>query len=195
MKGHLIDLNTNSSFIRQFFNSFEYLDLNAVSGVQKFEPQYQLESLVFSLSSGEDLDSRKEELESKLSPVISLFEEVNLDREFSAVAEIVLNAYIHGNKYDSSKNIEVSYGLIDNSIHVTVEDSGKGIVLPQFVNYLQWLENQKGKIDKNFYQYTELSKPDERGGTGVQIMRYFVDEFDYWLSQKGNLLLRMQFDF
>lgn len=76
-----------------------------------------------------------------------------------AVSEAVTNCIIHG--YEGEKGeIYLKFGIIDNTLHIEIEDKGKGI------------ENIEKAMEP---MYT--SKPHmERSGMGFTVMEAFMDE-------------------
>ena len=45
-----------------------------------------------------------------------------------AMTEAVTNAIIHGNKSDSTKQVEITHSIVDNKLVFTVKDEGHGFV-------------------------------------------------------------------
>ncbi|MDE6182576.1 MAG: anti-sigma F factor [Eubacteriales bacterium] len=83
-----------------------------------------------------------------------------------AVSEAVTNAIIHG--YDGEEGeIYINLGIIDDTLHIEIEDKGKGI------------EDIKKAMEPLY-----TSKPHmERSGMGFTVMEAFMDE----INVKSNL--------
>jgi serine/threonine-protein kinase RsbW len=43
------------------------------------------------------------------------------------IKEAIVNAIIHGNKEDKEKNVTVSYNILNQDLHVNIQDEGNGI--------------------------------------------------------------------
>ena len=89
-----------------------------------------------------------------------------------AVNEACINAMEHGNNYDPKKSIIVTYGCENNSMVVTVRDSGTGEVHPDF---------QRPDVEEQVKKF----KTERIGGWGLFLMKSLVDEVDIHGS-KGN---------
>ena len=82
-----------------------------------------------------------------------------------AVNEACINAMEHGNNYDPSKSIVVSYACKDNNMIVTVKDSGSGKVHPDF---------RRPDVEEQVKKF----KTERIGGWGLFLMKSLVDEVD-----------------
>ena len=71
----------------------------------------------------------------------------------------------HGNNYDPSKSIVVTYGCKDNNMIVTVKDSGSGNVHPDF---------RRPDVEEQVKKF----KIERMGGWGLFLMKSLVDEVD-----------------
>ncbi|MGQ1785565.1 ATP-binding protein [Saccharicrinis sp. GN24d3] len=78
-----------------------------------------------------------------------------------AVVEGVNNAIVHGNKLDSSKNVELEYQISDKDIQVVIRDEGNG------------------------FDYTKVPDPtlpenvEKTHGRGIFLMNHLADEIDF----------------
>src|SRR5688572_25347659 len=87
------------------------------------------------------------------------FEEDHLHKIGMAVREAMVNAVVHGNRYNLKKKVHLRIGVQDDRLMVTIVDEGEG------------------------YEPTELPDPlaEEnllrQSGRGLLLIRAFVDEF------------------
>ena len=87
------------------------------------------------------------------------FEEDHLHKIGMAVREAMVNAVVHGNRYNLKKKVHLNIGVQDDRLVVTIVDEGEG------------------------YEPTELPDPlaEEnllrQSGRGLLLIRAFVDEF------------------
>jgi len=86
--------------------------------------------------------------------------------------EALVNAVMHGSKYDSSKSVHVRAFLHDGKWSVLIEDEGPG------------------------FREEDLPDPDapenllEESGRGVHLMRSLMDEVSYWRGGSALLMSR-----
>lgn len=80
-----------------------------------------------------------------------------------ALNEAFTNALIHGNKFDSTKKIEINYHYLHiiNEIHFSIIDEGEGFKLKETPNFL---------MDKNLIN---------EGGRGILLMKKLSKKFHY----------------
>ena len=78
-----------------------------------------------------------------------------------ALEEAIINAIRHGNKFDESKPVDVTYTVTDEKMEVTIVDQGEGFD-PDDV--------PDPTADEN------LENP---SGRGVMLIRTFMDEVEY----------------
>ncbi len=105
----------------------------------------------------------------------STLTEVNFNRVFLALSEVLNNSIVHGNRYNTSKKVFVKVFLEDRNLFFEVSDEGlgfsfNGIVDPTSINYLK---NEKGR--------------------GIFIIRQLADEVEY--SDEGRkVMIRFKID-
>ena len=98
--------------------------------------------------------------------VDEISEECNLSSDLYgkvliATIEAVNNSIVHGNKFDSSKTVEVSVQISDSSIHIYVKDEGPGF---------------------KFEEVPDPTKPENIeniSGRGVFLMRNLADKINF----------------
>jgi len=88
------------------------------------------------------------------------FQEEELHKLGMAVRESVVNAVVHGNRYNAKKKVHLSISNSQDRITVTVTDEGQGFDLSSLRNPL---------AEENLL---------EQSGRGIFLIRAFVDEFD-----------------
>lgn len=90
-----------------------------------------------------------------------------------AVRESVANAVKHGNKFDESKNVEVTLECSDDGIEITVRDFGSGFAV------------------------TDVPDPTDPenllkvNGRGILFMRSFMDEVEWFNPPGGGMKVKM----
>ena len=97
-------------------------------------------------------------LEKKLYKLIE--NKSKIDTLSVIIQEAVVNAIIHGNKEDKSKNVTLSYTLSKN-LHLEIQDEGEGISF------------------KNKEKSSDLIKPEDllkESGRGIILMKHFCKE-------------------
>jgi serine/threonine-protein kinase RsbW len=124
------------------------------------------------------IPSRLDEMKSVYALVEQAVKEFNLDEELAhwielTVSESVINAILHGNKSDPSKNAKVRISSNGETLEVIVEDQGSGFALSDVADPTE-CEN--------------LLKPT---GRGILIIRSFMDEVDLSQRKEGGSRLRM----
>jgi serine/threonine-protein kinase RsbW len=92
------------------------------------------------------------------------------------VSEAYTNAYIHGNKLNPSKSINVVFSWDDETVRVDIEDQGEGNP-----DALQ-LNNSRPDVDC-----------EKNGGRGVGIMKLFADKIEVDERQEGGLRVSVSF--
>lgn len=103
--------------------------------------------------------------------VDEISEECNLSSDLYgkvliATIEAVNNSIVHGNKFDSTKSVEVSVQISDSSIHIYVKDEGPGF---------------------KFEDVPDPTKPENIeniSGRGVFLMRNLADKINF--NNKGS---------
>jgi serine/threonine-protein kinase RsbW len=101
-----------------------------------------------------------EKLVDEISEVCSLSSDL-YGKILIATIEAVNNSIVHGNKFDVSKNVEVSVQIFDSKIHIYVKDEGPG------------------------FKYNEVPDPtkpeniENVSGRGVFLMKNLADEIQF----------------
>ena len=90
-----------------------------------------------------------------------------------AVRESVANAVEHGNKYDSNKQVEITFVLAHELLTIAVRDHGEGFDPASLPDPLDPLN---------------LLNP---AGRGILYMRTFMDEVTYLRHPEGGMLVTM----
>jgi len=88
-----------------------------------------------------------------------------------AVIEAGTNAIQHGNKYDESKFVDLSFEIRPGSIRVSVSDRGPGFDLE--------------KVEKELLD----ADPLRARGRGILIMRELMDEVDFKFGKNGTTVI------
>ncbi|MFN0277914.1 MAG: ATP-binding protein [Pyrinomonadaceae bacterium] len=91
-----------------------------------------------------------------------------------AVRESVANAVKHGNKFDESKNVEITLEDTDEGFEVTVRDHGEGFSVDEIPDPT----NPENLLKTN--------------GRGILFMRSFMDEVEWSNSPDGGLIVKMK---
>jgi anti-sigma regulatory factor (Ser/Thr protein kinase) len=105
--------------------------------------------------------------------------ELNPEEEFRfavSVSEAYTNAFIHGNKSNPSKWINVVFSWDQETVRVDVEDQGEG--KPEALH----LDDSRPDIDS-----------EKSGGRGVGIMKLFADRMEVEERQEGGLRVSVSF--
>lgn len=98
--------------------------------------------------------------------VDEISEECNLSSDLYgkvliATIEAVNNSIVHGNRFDASKSVDVSFKISDSSLHIYVKDQGLGF---------------------NFNEVPDPTKPENIeniSGRGVFLMRNLADDIKF----------------
>ncbi len=101
-----------------------------------------------------------EKLVDEISEVCSLSSDL-YGKILIATIEAVNNSIVHGNKFDVSKNVEVSVQIFDSKIHIYVKDEGPGF---------------------NYNEVPDPTKPENIenvSGRGVFLMKNLADEIQF----------------
>lgn len=92
------------------------------------------------------------------------------------VSEAYTNAFIHGNKANPSKSINVVFAWDEETVRVDVEDQGEGT--PEALH----LDDSRPNIDC-----------EKSSGRGVGIMKLFADKLEVRERQEGGLRVSISF--
>lgn len=90
-----------------------------------------------------------------------------------ALEEALLNAYKHGNKFDSTKKIDIDYFVSDEKFEISVADQGTGFSPDSLPD---------PRAEENLY------KP---CGRGVLLMRSYMDVVEF--NEPGNMVHMIKF--
>ena len=90
-----------------------------------------------------------------------------------AVRESVANAVKHGNKFDESKRVEMTFGHSDNGLEISVRDYGTGFHV------------------EDVPDPTDAENLLKVNGRGILFMRSFMDEVDWENPPGGGMKVRM----
>ena len=90
-----------------------------------------------------------------------------------AIRESVANAVKHGNKFDESKNVEITFNDSSRGFEIAVRDHGDGFAIDEIAD---------PRDPEN------LLKSD---GRGILFMRSFMDEVEWSNSPDGGIIVKM----
>jgi len=90
-----------------------------------------------------------------------------------AVRESVANAVKHGNKFDETKKVEVTFSSLSDGVEVTVRDYGPGFAIDEIPDPT----NPENLL--------------KASGRGILFMRTFMDEVEWFNASGGGTLVRM----
>ncbi|AZT89479.1 ATP-binding protein [Caldicellulosiruptor changbaiensis] len=95
------------------------------------------------------------------------------------VNELLINAIIHGNKGDSSKNVKVKIGVVDKKLsYIVVEDEGEGFDIEEvFKEYTPYEEDEK---IEDLYEF----------GRGLMIVSSLCEKVKQ--NQRGNKIVALR---
>ncbi len=110
---------------------------------------------------------RFESLMNKANSIINLSAE-QFRKFMIAATELFVNAVVHGNKEDESKNVFVEVFVSGSSIILIVKDEGNGFDVNSLAD---------PTLTENIMK---------ESGRGVFIIKSLVDEFDYKITGKGS---------
>lgn len=90
-----------------------------------------------------------------------------------AVRESVTNAVKHGNKFDETKTVEVTFTASDKAFEITVRDFGSGFAVEEIPD------------PTNPENLLKVS------GRGILFMKAFMDEVEWSNAEGGGMLVKM----
>jgi serine/threonine-protein kinase RsbW len=90
-----------------------------------------------------------------------------------AVRESVANAVKHGNKFDDTKQVEVTFSKMDDGLQITVRDFGSGFSIDEIPDPT----NPENLLKAN--------------GRGILFMRSFMDEVKWSNATGGGMMVTM----
>ena len=115
-----------------------------------------------------------ERFSSKVSDKVG-FSEEDKDNLAIAVTEAVNNAIIHGNKYDESKKVIVTFHIIPNGVKVSIKDEGGGFT-PENV--------QNPVLPENLFK---------DHGRGIFIVKSLMDKVEFKIDKKGTEVIMTKY--
>ena len=110
---------------------------------------------------------------------------------FTALYEAILNAHQHGNLLDKNKNVTLAYKIDPTDAEIGIIDEG-GLINPAFIGFVN--RHRIGKHKERFLDWYTLSgqeKPKTNNGTGTSFMHTYVDNVQYFKSDKGGLVCHL----
>ena len=124
------------------------------------------------------LDSTLDSVETAEDAVLRVageigFPEDDLHQIGMAVRESMVNAVVHGNRYNSRKKVHLSVLKAPDRLTVVIADEGEGFDLNSLPDPL---------AEENLLR---------QSGRGLLLIRAFVDEFDVRRAQPGGTEVRM----
>lgn len=90
-----------------------------------------------------------------------------------AVRESVANAVKHGNKFDETKNVEITFAVSGDDLEITVRDYGEGFEVEEIPDPT----NPENLL--------------KASGRGVLFMRSFMDEVEWFSPADGGTAVKM----
>ncbi len=90
-----------------------------------------------------------------------------------AVRESVANAVKHGNKFDKTKQVEVTFAKVDDALQITVRDFGAGFAIDEIPDPT----NPENLL--------------KASGRGILFMRSFMDEIEWSNAAGGGMMVTM----
>ena len=176
------DVTNPASAIRTIFAQRGTIDIPSLQQRAKIPDNYNLLELYVN--------------EGKVSEILNLLEPITdklNQHTFSkyvrmGVEEAVMNAHVHGNRRQREKPIFLDYVIDESKAHIFIEDQG-GFVDQNFIPYLINLDG--ANFEKDFYKFSGKTKPDERGGVGLQTIYKAFEKVIYAPGPRGGLLLEL----
>jgi len=122
--------------------------------------------------------SRIESVAEAASAVAEIVKRAGISEEAAfgidlAVREAITNAMLHGNKFDETKDVDISVGCAATVLEITVHDQGPG-----FNPYCVPDPTREENLLKS-------------SGRGIFFMRTFMDEVDWSIRPQGGTTVRM----
>lgn len=89
------------------------------------------------------------------------------------VSELFMNAYLHGNKFNTQKHIDVALEIDVNEFIATVKDEGTGFTKQRFKKMVE-----------------AISDLDSNSGRGIKIIHELSDKINVFKDEKGKFCIR-----
>lgn len=112
----------------------------------------------------------------------------------TAVFEALINAFEHGNNYDSSKGLYFAYFFNNKYLEFIICDSGGvlNLLFPSFILAIRSNKNQS----LNWYDFSKVEQKRENLGFGTMFMHQYMQDIKYFKSAyedtQGGLFLYMR---
>jgi serine/threonine-protein kinase RsbW len=90
-----------------------------------------------------------------------------------AVREVIANAIKHGNKFDETKQVEITLEENNEGFEITVRDFGKGFAV------------------ENVPDPTNPENLLKASGRGILFMNNFMDKVEWFEHEKGGTIVKM----
>jgi serine/threonine-protein kinase RsbW len=90
-----------------------------------------------------------------------------------AVRESVANAVKHGNKFDETKKVHITFSTVSDGFEVTVRDFGPGFAIDEIPDPT----NPENLL--------------KASGRGILFMRTFMDEVEWFNASDGGTIVKM----
>jgi serine/threonine-protein kinase RsbW len=124
------------------------------------------------------LPSKLESIDEAVLNATSFANEIGLSEDAVfpidlAVREVVANAIKHGNKFDETKQIEITLDEIDEGFEITVRDFGEGFA----VETVPDPTNPENLL--------------KASGRGILFMNNFMDKVEWFQAEKGGTIVKM----
>lgn len=125
----------------------------------------------------------KEEYVSRIQDLLDLLERSKLDENtrdelMLAIDELVTNAMEWGNRYDTDRQVQISYYCALDRVILKVEDEGEGFNTAALGDPTEDLEGHMAE------RQDQGKRP---GGFGIHMIRNLMDEFIY--NDRGNIVM------
>lgn len=89
------------------------------------------------------------------------------------VSELFMNAYLHGNKFDTKKYIDVALEIDVNEFIATVKDEGTGFTKQRFKKMVE-----------------DISDLESNSGRGIKIIHELSDKINVFKDEKGKFCIK-----
>ena len=125
-----------------------------------------------------NLPSRIESVEQAAQDADEFARRAGFDDEFifavdMAIRESVANAVKHGNKFDETKTVELTFAVVGDAFEIAVRDFGAGFAVEEI---------------------PDPTKPEnllKASGRGILFMRNFMDAVEWTNHQDGGTIVKM----
>jgi serine/threonine-protein kinase RsbW len=124
------------------------------------------------------LPSKLESIDEAVSTAINFANEIGFGEDAIfpidlAVREVVANAIKHGNKFDETKQVEITLDEIDEGFEITVRDFGEGFLV------------------ESVPDPTNPENLLKASGRGILFMNNFMDKVEWFQAEKGGTIVKM----